>query len=313
MQLFFVRPQYIMNSRDTGALTARVLTILQKASGELTIMDRASRGKQIKIYVGKCFRVFFHEHGWKLFISTAIITVLIAFVIDRDKMFNDYAATRNGVFALTCGCIWIGIFNSIQSVCKERDIIKREHRSGLHISSYVIAHTVFELAISFVESLIVTGLFCAFFASNMPGYGVILPTVIELWLAFFFTIFASDTLGLMVSCIVKTPTTAMTVMPFVLIIQLGMSGFIFELKGFMDAVSYLTVSKWNLNALCTTLNVNKLGENNILMHQMYELHKDDYIFEPGPYILKFVVLIGFILLYTAISIISLHFVDKDKR
>ncbi|MBO5077835.1 MAG: ABC transporter permease [Clostridia bacterium] len=276
-------------------------------------MDRASRGKQIKIYVGKCFRVFVHEHGWKLFISTAIITLLIAFVIDRKMMFEDYVATRNGVFALTCGCIWIGIFNSIQSVCKERDIIKREHRSGLHISSYVLAHTIFELVISFVESVIVTILFCIFFASNMPEQGIIMPLVIELWLAFFFTIFASDTLGLMVSSIVKTPTTAMTVMPFVLIIQLVMSGFIFELKGVMDTVSYLTVSKWNLNALCTSLNVNALGENNPFVHEMYELHKNDYIFETGPYLLKFLVLIGFIVLYTVISIISLHFVDKDKR
>jgi ABC-type transport system involved in multi-copper enzyme maturation permease subunit len=134
-----------------------------------------------------------------------------------------------------------------------------------------------------------------------------------MYFTLFLVVFSADCLAILVSSTVRKENTAMTVMPFVLIIQLVMSGFIFELKGFMDAVSYLTVSKWNLNALCTTLNVNKLGENNILMQQMYELHKDDYIFEPGPYILKFVVLIGFILLYTAISIISLHFVDKDKR
>ena len=46
-----------------------------------------------------------------------------------------------GAFALTCVAIWNGCFNSIQSVCRERPIIKREHRSGMHISSYAVSYT----------------------------------------------------------------------------------------------------------------------------------------------------------------------------
>ena len=43
-------------------------------------MNGASRIKQIKIYTGKCFRVFLNEKGWKIFISAAIITLLISSV-----------------------------------------------------------------------------------------------------------------------------------------------------------------------------------------------------------------------------------------
>ena len=277
-------------------------------------MDRASWFKQVQIYVGKCFRVFLHEHGWKLFISSAIITVLIAFVIDRDVMFVDYTETRNGVFALVCGCIWIGIFNSIQSICKERDIIKREHRSGLYVSSYVVSHMIFEMVISLGESIIVTAVFCILFNKNLPASGVFAPVFLELWISFFFTIYASDALGLMVSSVVKTPNTAMTVMPFVLIIQLVMSGFIFKLKDFMSKIAYITIAKWSLNGICTTLNVNELHDpTNPFIEAMINDNKADYEFTAGNLLVKYAILAGFIILYGVISIISLRFVDKDKR
>ncbi len=277
-------------------------------------MNRASRIKQTKIYVGKCFRVFFNEKGWKLFITSALISLLISFVIDQDMMFKDYTETRSGIFALVCGCIWIGIFNSIQSICKERDIIKREHRSGLHISSYVVSHMIFELVISFVESVVVTGIFCLRFYSNLPSSGVFLPIFLELWISFFFTVYTSDVLGLMVSSIVRTPNTAMTVMPFVLILQLVMSGFIFKLKGFMSAVSNATIAKWSLNAFCITSDVNSMHDlTNPLTEALILENQSDYEFTVENFLLKFAILAGFIALYMIISIASLEFVDKDKR
>lgn len=274
----------------------------------------ASRVKQVRIYLGKCFRVFFHEHGWKLFISSAIITVLIAFVIDRDLMFIDYTETRNGIFALVCGCIWIGIFNSIQSICKERDIIKREHRSGLHISSYVVSHSIFEMVISFAESVIVTVVFCIIFHKNLPSSGVFAPMVIELWLSFFFTIFSSDALGMMVSSIVKTPNTAMTLMPFVLILQLVMSGFIFKLKDFLKIVANITIAKWSLNAICISSNVNSLHDPaNPFVEAIIAENESSYEFTVRNLLIKYLIIAGFILLYMIVSVIALEFVDKDKR
>ena len=299
-------------------------------------MERASRIKQIKIYVGKCFRLFFHERGWKNFISSAIIAVIICFVNNRDNMFTMYLSTRNGFFALVCACVWIGIFNSIQSICKERDIIKREHRSGLHISSYVVSHMVFESVLCFVESIIVTGIFCGYYHANLPADGVILPAVVELWITFFLIIFSSDALGLMVSSIVKTPNTAMTVMPFVLILQLVLSGFIFELKGVAEKVAYTTIAKWGINALCISTNVNsynvpqipyapdkgeflfgKLGDQfpirDVYTQNIMQKNLDAYESTAGNFLMNLGILVGFIVLYMVISIIALEFVDKDKR
>ncbi|MBR2714769.1 MAG: ABC transporter permease [Ruminococcus sp.] len=268
-------------------------------------MQRANRLSQIKIYTGKCFRIFLNEKGFKIFISAAIITLIICMVTSED-MFATYIDTRNGAFALVCACIWIGIFNSIQSVCKERAIIKREHRSGLHISSYIASHMLYEMALCAVEGVIVTVIICLANMNNLPNSGVLFPTFLELCITFFLIIYSSDALGLMVSSIVKTPNTAMTVMPFVLILQLVMSGMIFELSGLTELVSNLTIAKWGLNVICITANVNAMeGYSPALVA--------DYEYSISHLVQLWLLLILFTVIYGIISVVSLKFVDKDKR
>lgn len=271
---------------------------------------RISRWGQIIVYVGKCYRAFLNEKLWKTFISAAIITIIIASVTGENT-FVTFRDTRNGAFALVCACIWIGLFNSIQSICKERAIIKREHRTGLHISSYVIAHMLYEMSLCLCESLIVTVIIFIKNWGHTPEEPLILPACLELLMTFFLIIFASDVLGLAISSIVKSANTAMTVMPFVLIIQLVMSGMIFELNGFTEKISKLTVSKWGLEAICSTSNVLELEIDPMFiltdaMQKDYE-HTDSHLLQ------IWLILAAFVALYGVISIIALKFVDKDKR
>ncbi|MBQ6583118.1 MAG: ABC transporter permease [Mogibacterium sp.] len=264
-----------------------------------------ARLQQVRIYVGKCQRAFVNEKGWKNLISTVLIIFLIISVLPED-MFLAYGSTRNGCFALICAGVWIGVFNSIQSVCRERDIIKREHRSGLHMSAYVIAHMLYELMLCFAEALIVTVVVAFAMRENLPAHGTILPVVLELFVTFFLLIYSSDILGLMISSIVRTSNTAMTVMPFVLIIELIMCGYIFPLSGFSEKLSFWTVSKWTLNALCTTADVNSM-ENYLPQYAIDYVHTSDHL------LAMWGMLVAFTLLYGVIATVSLEFVDRDKR
>ena len=264
-----------------------------------------SRLRQVGIYVGKCQRAFINEKGWKNLISTLLIMILISSVLP-DDMFYAYGSTRNGCFALICAGVWIGVFNSIQSICRERDIIKREHRSGLHMSAYIMAHMAYELMLCLAEAVIMTVVICIHCSLNLPYSGVFLPTWLELYITFLLLIYSSDVLGIMISSIVKTPNTAMTVMPFVLIIELIMCGYIFPLEGFSEKLSFWTVSKWTLNALCTTANVNN-------MEDYIPIYVSDYLYTTGHLMRMWGMLLAFTLLYGVIATISLEFVDRDKR
>lgn len=271
---------------------------------------RISRFGQVGIYVGKCYRAFWNEKSWKTFISAAIITIIIASVTGENT-FVTFRDTKNGAFALVCACIWIGLFNSIQSICKERAIIKREHRTGLHISSYVLAHMIYEMLLSFCEAIIVTLIIYIKNWGHTPEEPLIFPAGMELLVTFFLIIFTSDALGLAISSIVKTSNTAMTVMPFVLIIQLVMSGMIFELSGISEKISKFTISKWGLEAICSTANVNELKLDAFIV--ITEAMEKDYEHSSGHLLSIWMVLILFLILYGIISVIALKFVDKDKR
>lgn len=289
---------------------------------------RIGRIGQIKIYIGKCFRTFINEKGWKSLISTFIISVILAWIIG-DNTFSVNESTKTGIFAMICGCIWTGLFNSIQSICRERSIVKREHRTGLHISSYVIAHMIFEFVQCIAEGMILTVVFDLF--RDFPTHGVIFNwTGFEFFLEFTLVIFAADALGIMVSCIVRTENAAMTVMPFVLIIQLVMSGLMFALPEKAEPIKQLTISKWGLTSICSSADLNEIPTRDTLEKFNEAIKSDESIkswkdlnltqtYDMGydaslqHVVQTWLILICYSMAYGVIGILFLKQVDKDKR
>lgn len=272
---------------------------------------RIGRAQQIIIYVGKCQRLFINEKQWKNLISTAIIMVLISFVTSEDT-FVDFGKTRNSCFAIICACIWIGLFNSIQSICRERAIIKREHRTGLSISSYILAHVIFEAMLCASEALIVIVAVLVKNSSHLPESGLIFPLTVDFYITLYLVVFTSDMLAILVSSIVKDPNSAMTVMPFVIIIQLIMAGVVFELEGFANLISNFTISKWGLNGL---MSVSLTSDSVARSKSLYPMIKDTAWQKADPGTLGLIWLILLIIGAACIelSIIALSFVDRDKR
>lgn len=270
---------------------------------------RVSRWEQVKVYLGKCLRIYLNEKQWKNLISTLIIIALVSVVTSED-LFVDYSDTKTGTFAIVCACIWVGLFNSIQSICKERAIIKREHRTGLHISSYITAHVLFEAAVCFAEALIVLLVVLLRNFSHLPASGLVLPMALDLFLTLFLITFSSDMMAILISSIVKTENAAMTVMPFVLVVQLVMSGVIFALNDVITLVSYLTISKWGVFALCAIAQTDYAVD----LHAQF-LEEDATYATPDTAHLLFYwgLLLGFALVYIVLSILFLKRVDKDER
>lgn len=268
---------------------------------------RANRLGQTKIYIGKCFRLFRNEKQWKNFLSAFLIMILIC-LVTNSFMFLDFSETRKGAFAIICACIWTGLFNSIQSVCREREIIKREHRVGLHISSYIFAHAVYELFVCATEALITVLIVCIKNLGHLPVSGLVLPMAADLYLTFLLVIFSSDMLAILISSIVHRENTAMTIMPFVLIIQLVMSDFIFELDGVSKLISTLTVSRWGLAAVCAIANTTGA------VYHTYQYSGMENCTPSAPNLLfLWSLMLLFSAIYLALSILALSRVDRDRR
>ena len=214
-------------------------------------MNYASKKEQIRIYVGKFFRNFRNEKGWVSLIGALIIPFLACAVAGKEA-FSTESATRTVSFILVSACIWIGIFNSLTVVCKEREIIKHEYREGLDLSAYIAAHMIFQGFLAIAETVIVSGVTFAAYHENISriGKGGALSgfRFAGLFITFLLAIYAADLLGILVSSIVRKSETAMAVMPFILVLQLVFAGNI-PLSENLDSVSYLTLSRWGYNAM----------------------------------------------------------------
>jgi len=301
---------------------------------------------QIPIYLGKMFRMFVYANDWKVFPMAAIIAALVAKVA-AINMFKTQEGTIFGALALSCICIWNGCFNSIQVVCKEREIVKREHRDGMHVSSYVIAHMIYQAFLCLGQTII-TVVVCHWAKLAMPAEGYITSSFdIDFGITLMLMTYSADMLALMISCFVRNTTSAMTLMPFVLIFELLFSGSMFALEGFAQKLTNLSIAKWGINSLCAQARFNSLpmvtiwnkmknfrnvevggmtpigdvinyieqGDNAVKVTQWMGQNNQNPAYEltAENIFTSWMALISFALLFAVIAILCLERIDKDKR
>jgi len=213
------------------------------------------RGAQVFIYLGKLLRMFVYQSDWKVLPMAALIAGLVGMVV-RRKFFVNMEGTVMGAFAMVCVCIWNGCFNSIQVICRERDVIKREHRSGMHISSYITAHMIYQALLCLMQ-VVVTLVVTKQVGVKYPAEGKIFSLfIVEFGVSMFLITYASDMLSLWVSTLAHTTTTAMTIMPFVLIFQLVFSGGMLTLPKWSEPLTYFTISNPGLKVIAAQSDVN---------------------------------------------------------
>lgn len=204
---------------------------------------------QIKIYLGKLFRMFIYQNDWKMLPMAALIAGMVTFAVGTN-IFKTQEGTYSGCFSLVCVSIWNGFFNSIQVVVRERATVKREHRAGMHISSYIAAHMIYQMILCLMQTVILLGI-CSIARISFPKEGLITGNfMLDFGFSLFLITYTADILSLAISCLVKTTTTAMTVMPFMLMFQLVFSGGLVYLTGAAEKLTDLTIAKWGLCMLC---------------------------------------------------------------
>ena len=183
-------------------------------------MEYASRVKQIGIYYGKRDREYKNSKGVVKTILYTFFVSLFLLLICGSKLFKSEGGGADGssyrYLMLICICIFYGLFNSIETVCNEREIIKHEHRSGMYISSYILGNVFFDFNICFIHATVTWAVVTVRFFINIIG---------EEWFLM------------------------MKVMPFVLILQVGFAGIFMALPDPVSWISNLTLSKWGVTAI----------------------------------------------------------------
>ena len=191
-----------------------------------------------------------------LFAQAPLLAFLLTLVV-TENIFYSYEETKSILFTLSNAGIWLGLLNSIQEICKEKVILKKEHMADLRISSYLLSKVTYLVIIGLIQSILLVLSFSLFLGS-IPEIGLLNSWIIETIFIVFITIFTSSTMGLIVSSFSKDSSFALTTPTLLIIPQMLFSGILFPLDGIVDKLSNLTKCRWSVEALATINDLNSL-------------------------------------------------------
>lgn len=241
----------------------------------------------------------------------------------NDGELADFSGTQTGLFMLVCVAIFVGICNSVQEICKERNILKREYMTNLRLSSYIVSKLVVQGLVCAVQMLVVMLIFMISIRDKVyPQSGVILPSsVLEVYITMFLVTFASDTIALLISSVVKNSSTANTFIPIILIVQIVFSGVLFDLGDAMDKFAGIMISKWGIGALAATYKLNESRMSLMLKNPEVSLQmgsemtriKDLFMSTSSNLLGIWLILIAFVVVCAVASGLILTRVKKDRR
>ncbi len=200
-------------------------------------------------------------NNWKWLLLLFAQPLVFSLILRLMARGDDIVSYGDHVFYLAMirgAAIWLGLFDSVREVNKERAILKREYMGHLSIGVYVLAKFIVLSLVGLLQAVIMTGVFAIFadYGFEEYLYRAMYP---ELTFSIWLTICAAIGLGLVISCLFKKPDHSMIAAPFVLVLELLFSGnsYLFTttqklaslLGEFGNVLSKLSIAKWTTDAM----------------------------------------------------------------
>ena len=183
----------------------------------------------------------------------------------RDEQFQaSYVvagAAQKLLFMLALAANLLGIFAAAYEIIKEKAIYRRERMVNLQIVPYLLSKFAVLALFASVQCFLllrVVGLKVTY-----PSDGAFLPPTVEMYVTLLLATLASIGLGLLISAIVRSESTVIYVILLVLFVQIIFAGAIFELPAAARPISYLTTTRWTLEALGGTVDLEALKDEGV--------------------------------------------------
>ncbi|HEU4324898.1 MAG TPA: FHA domain-containing protein [Roseiflexaceae bacterium] len=248
-----------------------------------------------------------------LLLQAPLIGALLALVARRDSLMgvDAYASEAKKVlFMLATVAVWFGIINAAREIAKEGPIYRRERLANLRIGPYVLSKLAVLLLLVLVQSALLLGVVAL--KVQIPEMGALLPGWLELYITTVLTALAGLAAGLAISAFASTPDRAVSLVPLALIPQIMFAGVIFSLGDAFSAqrmLSWLTISRWAMDAYGTSANINDLP----FQPGMLRLPNPpaEYTFTPEHLLSRWGILLGVMLGYLALAVAALW--RRDRR
>ncbi|MCD8153728.1 MAG: ATP-binding cassette domain-containing protein [Clostridiales bacterium] len=185
---------------------------------------------------------------------------LFLYIAFHGSMHAFEAAGDTEKFALSLACcsFWIGLFQAIQEVCKERTIMERERMAGLKSGAYQCSKILVLGGFIFVQSLLLLGVVWTMIGHPEEGMVLVDLPFLEYLITTYLTAFSAAMMGLLTSAIVSRSDQAVMAAPLLLIPQILFSQIICSLSGAAEKISWIVSCQWACLAYGASADINAL-------------------------------------------------------
>ncbi len=189
----------------------------------------------------------------------------IAAILENTGVYNIVSQTQTLLFMMALAANLLGVFAASFEIIKEEAIYRRERMITLKILPYFASKIVVLGSFMLLQCLLL--LLVLALKIDFPGHGAILWTPLEYYFTLVFTALASVALGLFISALARSRDTVIYLVLLALFGQIVFSGAIFELSELTQPLSYLTITRWSLEALGASTDMaglNNLGQVRVI-------------------------------------------------
>ena len=229
------------------------------------VIHPAAPVRQWLTLCARMFAVIASDRGYALFLLglPLALALLTHAVPGKDGLgppsTNFSLEAQRVLVVLVVGAAFLGTAVAIREIVSEATIYKRERAVGLSAGAYLGS----KLAVFTVVTAVQVVLFVWLALLGRPGPGtslVVGSPIGEIMVAVALTAIASAVFGLVVSALARTPEQTTPVLVVAVMTQLVLCGGLFELHAekALDAVSWLSPSRWGLAAGASTVDLRKI-------------------------------------------------------
>ncbi len=162
------------------------------------------------------------------------------------------------LFMMALAANLLGVFGASFEIIKETAIYRRERMVNLKLLPYFASKFVVLGAFAMLQCLLLLAVLALHV--RYPGSGLMIWAPLEYYFTLVFTALASVALGLFLSALAASRNAVIYLILLVLFAQIVFSGAIFRLSPLAQPLSWLTITRWSLEALGGSSHMAALNE-----------------------------------------------------
>jgi ABC-type multidrug transport system ATPase subunit/pSer/pThr/pTyr-binding forkhead associated (FHA) protein len=255
----------VLEKRTAGSL--RQFYILTRRYAELVFRDHLLLGILLAVMpaIGLMLAAMAHPHDL-VGKTPDVIAGELEGKAGEISTFEVVGSAEKLLFMTALAVVLLGLFGAAYEVVKERPVYRRERMVNLHIGPYLMSKVLVLFGFALLQCGALLG--ALWLKVTIPDQGVLMSGPLEIYVTLVLTALASILMGLFVSALAPNANTVIYMILLVVFAQILLTGTIFKLPEPARPASYAVVTRWSLESLGSTVDMERLnGQTQTLMRR----------------------------------------------